>query len=134
MKKTIVTASIISAALFLSACGETAETPVDSSAEKTTTPVETEQTETEQTTEQTTIEPAKEETAPASPVEEPAEETVDPPVEETIQPDESSKYTMGQLNAIGQAENYLDFTAFSRTGLIEQLVYEAILQKMLHLQ
>ena len=44
MKKTFVTASIISAALFLSACGETTETPVDSSAEETTAPAETEQT------------------------------------------------------------------------------------------
>ena len=43
MKKTLVTASIISAALFLSACGETTETPVDSSAEETTAPAETEQ-------------------------------------------------------------------------------------------
>ena len=43
MKKTFVTASIISAALFLSACGETTETPVDSSAEETTAPAETEQ-------------------------------------------------------------------------------------------
>ena len=50
MKKTLVTASIISASLFLSACGETTETPVDSSAEETTT------------------ESAIEEAAPASPV------------------------------------------------------------------
>ena len=131
MKKTFVTASIISAALFLSACGETTETPVDSSAEETTAPAETEQateeiTEqaTEEITEETTTEPVKEEAAPASPVEEPAEETVEPPVKETVQPDESSQYTMGQNNATRQAKDYLNFTAFSRQGLIEQLEFE----------
>ena len=56
MKKTLVTASIISAALFLSACGETTETPVDSSAEETTAPAETEQATEEITTEQATEE------------------------------------------------------------------------------
>ena len=122
MKKTLVTASIISAALFLSACGETTETPVDSSAEETTAPAETEQQKKQQR--KHTTEPVKEEAAPASPVEEPAEETVEPPVKETVQPDESSQYTMGQLNAIGPAKNYLDYTAFSRTGLIKQLEFE----------
>lgn len=32
--------------------------------------------------------------------------------------------TTGQKNALKQAENYLDYTAFSRSGLIEQLEYE----------
>ena len=31
---------------------------------------------------------------------------------------------MGQLNAIGSAKSYLDYTAFSRTGLIKQLEFE----------
>ena len=133
MKKTLVTASIISAAIFLSACGETTETPVDSSVEETTVPAETEQTieetttepaETEQTVEETTTEPAKEEAAPTQPAEEPAEEPVEPPVKETVQPDESSQYTMGQNNATRQAKDYLNFTAFSRQGLIEQLEFE----------
>ena len=105
----------------------------DSSAEETTVPAETEQTieetttepaETEQTVEEITTEPAKEEAAPASPVEEPAEEPVEPPVKETVQPDESSQYTMGQNNATRQAKDYLNFTAFSRQGLIEQLEFE----------
>ena len=58
MKKTLVTASIISAVLFLSACGETPETPLDSSAEETTAPAETEKykTETEQAAEETSTE------------------------------------------------------------------------------
>ena len=51
MKKTLVTASIISASLFLSACGETTETPVDSSATQ-------EQTKpSQETKEETTTEP-----------------------------------------------------------------------------
>ena len=32
--------------------------------------------------------------------------------------------TMGQRNALGKADSYLSFTAFSRQGLIEQLEYE----------
>lgn len=32
--------------------------------------------------------------------------------------------TLGQQNAIGSAQNYLDFTGFSRSGLIGQLEYE----------
>ena len=126
MKKTLVTASIITAALLLSACGEATETTVDSTAEETTAPAETEQTTEETSTDkrETTTEPAKEEAAPASPVEEPEEETVEPPVKETVQSDESSQYTMGQNNAIGQAKDYLNFTAFSRHGLIEQLEFE----------
>ncbi len=32
--------------------------------------------------------------------------------------------TMGQRNALATAESYLDYTAFSRQGLIEQLEYE----------
>lgn len=35
-----------------------------------------------------------------------------------------SDLTLAQQNAIGRAESYLSFTAFSREGLIEQLEYE----------
>jgi hypothetical protein len=35
-----------------------------------------------------------------------------------------SKITSAMHNAIGAAESYLDYTAFSRSGLIEQLEYE----------
>lgn len=34
------------------------------------------------------------------------------------------KLSLAQQNAVGQAESYLSFTAFSRSGLIEQLEYE----------
>ncbi|CAN5479945.1 hypothetical protein BH10ACT5_BH10ACT5_04950 [soil metagenome] len=33
-------------------------------------------------------------------------------------------YTLAQQNAIGKAQSYLDFSGFSRTGLIDQLEYE----------
>ncbi len=36
----------------------------------------------------------------------------------------STSQTLGQKNAIKKAESYLDFTSFSRKGLIEQLEYE----------
>ncbi len=32
--------------------------------------------------------------------------------------------TAGQENALRSAEDYLDYSAFSRSGLIEQLMYE----------
>ena len=38
--------------------------------------------------------------------------------------DESSGATIAEKNAIKTAENYLDFTAFSREGLIDQLEFE----------
>jgi hypothetical protein len=110
MKKTLVTASILSAALLLAACGEITEKSVDSTTEQETAPAAPEQA----------TEPVKEEAAPESP----AEKTTEPPAEEAAQPDESSQYTMGQLNAIGKAESYLDFAAFSQKGLTEQLIFE----------
>lgn len=53
-------------------------------------------------------EPQPEETAPAEP------ETTEPKIE----------LTTGQKNALRAAENYLDFTAFSYEGLIDQLEFE----------
>ncbi len=44
------------------------------------------------------------------------------PVEEPEEP--ADTMTMGQKNALGSAESYLSFTAFSRSGLISQLEYE----------
>lgn len=38
-------------------------------------------------------------------------------------------YTIGQQNAIGKAESYLDYTAFSKSGLIDQLEYEGFSKK-----
>lgn len=38
--------------------------------------------------------------------------------------EETSDMTVSQENAIRKAESYLDFTAFSKSGLIDQLEYE----------
>lgn len=42
----------------------------------------------------------------------------------TLTVEEKPKFTMAQQNAIGTAQDYLDYSGFSRTGLIEQLEYE----------
>ena len=39
-------------------------------------------------------------------------------------PSTAPPLTIGQRNAVGSAESYLDYTAFSRQSLIDQLVYE----------
>lgn len=54
--------------------------------------------------------------------EEPKEEV--PVVETQESTNESDPMTLGQKNALSKAAQYLDYTAFSHSGLIEQLVYE----------
>lgn len=61
--------------------------------------------------------------APASPT--PAEtpqQTASPASETT--PTLEPQLSVGQQNAIAQAQSYLDYAAFSHSGLIDQLVYE----------
>lgn len=58
-------------------------------------------------------------------VEEAAEEEPAPEPEPEPEPEPTEPaMTAGQENAIGSAENYLGFKAFSRSGLIEQLEFE----------
>ncbi len=64
-----------------------------------------------------TAESAKE--PAAEPTDEPAPEPTSEPEKE-----ETPKLTMGQKNALNKAKDYLDYTAFSRSGLIEQLEFE----------
>ncbi|MGM7719402.1 Ltp family lipoprotein [Metabacillus sp. Hm71] len=83
--------------------------------------------------EETITEPVNE---PVEEVEAPVEETVEEPVveepevvEEPVEePKEEVKeepqLTLSQQNAIEQAKSYLDYTSFSKKGLIEQLEYE----------
>jgi hypothetical protein len=91
--------------IVLTACGGTEPDP----ASATTEPVPVE-----------TIEPAP------APVAEPAPEpTVEPeptpePEPEPVKPE----FTLAQEQAIGSAQDYLSFTAFSKSGLVDQLVYE----------
>ncbi|WP_295837327.1 Ltp family lipoprotein [uncultured Microbacterium sp.] len=73
------------------------------------------------------IEPA----APVAPVATPATEVTEAPVateapaaEATPAAPAAPELTMGQRNAVAKGENYLSFTAFSRSGLIEQLQFE----------
>jgi hypothetical protein len=67
---------------------------------------------------ESTPQPADTEAEPAVAAPEPEPEPE--PVEEPAGP----ALTMGQQQAVGKAQDYLDFAAFSRKGLIDQLVYE----------
>lgn len=61
-------------------------------------------------------------------VEEVEEVIVEPEVEieevEDVPDEPEPEVTPSQQNAVGMAEDYLDFTAFSKSGLIEQLKHE----------
>jgi hypothetical protein len=80
----------------------------------------------------TTESPQKTPAATAPAVTAPAAEqpTVSEPVaEEPVAPEPAPapaapSMTMGQEQAVAKGQDYLDYTAFSRKGLIEQLVYE----------
>ena len=48
----------------------------------------------------------------------------DQAVEEAPAEDDGPDMTAGQENAVGSAQDYLDYSAFSRKGLIDQLKYE----------
>lgn len=55
-----------------------------------------------------------------------------PEPKEVAVPDSSEAFsneTTGEKNARGSAESYLSFSAFSRTGLIDQLLYEGFSQE-----
>ena len=73
----------------------------------------------EQAAETTPVATASEEIGTTLP--ETSEETE---IQETSN-DTSSNITMGQKNALGKAQDYLAYTSFSRSGLIEQLKYES---------
>lgn len=82
---------------------------------------------TEKETEKETV--AKvEDTKEVEEVEEVEEVIVEPEVEieevEDVPDEPEPEVTPSQQNAVGMAEDYLDFTAFSKSGLIEQLKHE----------
>lgn len=63
-------------------------------------------------------------------VEDPVKETVDDPVAEApVVADPEPELTLGQQNAVGKAYDYLDYSSFSRSGLIDQLKYEGFSTK-----
>ena len=57
-------------------------------------------------------------------IEERTEEMTEPVAPETERAASKTELTAGQQNALDSANSYLSFTAFSRSGLIEQLEYE----------
>ena len=65
---------------------------------------------------ESTPQPAETEAEPAVAEPEPEPEPVVEPAEPAL--------TMGQKQAVGKGEDYLSFAAFSRKGLIDQLVFE----------
>jgi colicin import membrane protein len=67
--------------------------------------------------------PTPEETT-ASPTEEPSEESEDLSEDEAEAEADDPGYTVSQEQAIDKAAEYLDFTAFSKSGLIAQLKFE----------
>lgn len=99
-KKTKIAAMIAGGVLLVASLGACAETPEDS-AEPTPA------------AEETTEAPAAEPTTEEAPAEETTEEA--PPEPEL---------TAAQENALEAAESYLEFQAFSRQGLIDQLTSE----------
>lgn len=66
-------------------------------------------------------------TAPAAPTTVPTEDTADPtPVPTKDKPTKTTpSLTLSQEQAIGSAQSYLDYTSFSRKGLIRQLSSDA---------
>ncbi|MFU0790809.1 Ltp family lipoprotein [Virgibacillus proomii] len=105
--------------LFLTACGETKETEVNN-ADSAGGEQEEEVAETEEVKDVDVKEEIEE--VEESETEEAIEETSEEEIaEETV---ESPDETLSQKNAVDMAENYLSYTAFSKSGLIEQLKYE----------
>ena len=99
MKKALIILSAIAMLMLLVACGEVATSSNES---ESAAPAS-----------ETVEEPAE-----SKAVEQPTES--EPVVEEPAEPE----LTMGQQQAIGKGEDYLDFASFSRQGLIDQLVFE----------
>ena len=78
----------------------------------------------EDTTETTAAAPAETEATETEAAEEANVVEAEPEAEPTPEPEPEPELTLGQQNAIDSAESYLSFTAFSRTGLIDQLEFE----------
>lgn len=129
-KKILIGAGAV--VLALSALSSPAKHPVDSSAPLLAVASEAPSpTVAAEPTPSPTAEPTEEPTATAEPTAEPtatAEPTPEPTAEPTAKPTATPKpepvLTSAQLNAIEKGQEYLDYTSFSRSGLIDQLKYE----------
>jgi outer membrane biosynthesis protein TonB len=120
---------IIGAVVFLGIAGALAngadepEGTHAAAASRTPTATASQIPESQQTSEAVpTSEPAPEPTP--EPTTEPEPTEAAPTSEPAPEPDPEPVLTRSQQNATRKAGDYLDFTAFSRTGLIEQLEYE----------
>ena len=98
VKKVLITLSAVAILMLLVACGETGVPSSDS----------TEESDSAAPAAESVTEPAEPEGAEEPVAQEPA----------------APALTMGQQQAVGKGEDYLSFAAFSRQGLIDQLVYE----------
>jgi hypothetical protein len=92
--------------IVLTACGGTTA-ELD-----TTTDTEVVTTSTPEPAPVKTVEPAPEPTVEPEPTPEPEPEPVEP------------EFTLAQEQAIGSAQDYLSFMAFSKSGLVDQLIFE----------
>jgi hypothetical protein len=99
--------------VLLTACGGTTPEP----ALATTEPVPVETTEPEPAP-VAAPEPAPEPTVEPEPTPEPE------PEPEPVEPE----FTLAQEQAIGSAQDYLAYTAFSKSGLVDQLIFEGFSQ------
>lgn len=121
MKKAVTTATALAAAAMIAGCaGESEPAPT------VTTSVTATATATETVTETETAEPS-----PAPTVTTTETITATPEAVETSEPegtlaadDSEGDETSGQRNARGSAQSYLEYSSFSRDGLIDQLEYE----------
>ena len=102
MKKIALGALAVATALCLAGCGSSGSSTEPKEADAQSAPVEQKASEAEK------------------PAEEAAPKAEEAPTPEAAAPSE----TASQKNAVRKAKDYLDYTAFSYTGLIEQLEYE----------
>jgi len=108
--------------------GDDEDTTMNESTEPETEAVQVDASEEQQedtkSNEEVEEEPVTEEEDPEETVVE--EEQPEQPEEEKEEPKEPEEpsLTLSQQNAIGAAESYLNYTAFSKSGLVEQLEFE----------
>lgn len=124
MKRTIAFVSAILVLAAFTGCGDGVQSsPAESVTEQTEVATETEvQTEAETA-------PETESKTEANTTDENAEEISKETNEESVPGEDAStqaegEMTLSQENALKTAINYLDFSAFSYTGLVEQLEFE----------
>ena len=123
MKHKILIASL-AAVLLLSACGTDTQTASQPEGTEQTISSETAAAESVTEASETETSAAETTTSAESVTETSAPETTKATTAEKVTEAAKPTETIGQKNAVKKALSYLDFMAFSRKGLIEQLEYE----------